>query len=153
MAEKYIAITRIIKDLYDDNETCKVVQGNERFITNDPLKILNALSIDDEQVNYVIRILKDVLKSEACHRRYCGRLLYNFLIFLPQIECEDLKNQLQLGLFDIKSVLNLNKISIENLEFFEIFEISIKGFPACFEVLRKLNLKEIENLCVQKIKW
>ena len=140
MVEKYIAITRIIKDLYDDNESCKIVQNNEQFITNDPLKILNALSIKDEEVNYVIRTLKDVLKSEACHRRYCARLLYNFLVFFQQVEYEDLKNELKLAIVEIKIVLSSNKISIENLEFSEIFDIAIKGFPTCFEILKKLNL-------------
>lgn len=152
MVERYLAVTRILKDLFDDCESCKIVQGSEQFITNDPVKILNALSLEDGQVNYVVKTLKDILKSQLCHRLYCARLLHNFLVFSPRVEFDDLENMLKSELANIKSILNANKISIENLDYSQIFDMIVKDYPYSFNALKELRIEDIDNFCIQKIK-
>lgn len=153
MVDKFLGVTRILKELFDDCESCKIVMGDEEFITNDPVKILNVLDVEDDQVRYVVKTLKDILKSRLCHRRYCARLLHSFLVFSTQVEVDDLQKVLKSELVNIKSVLNANRISIENLDDSQIFDLIAGDYPACFSELKRLRIEDIDSFGIQKIKW
>ena len=78
MFNQYLSITKIFVDLYTYPDTYKIIEyNNENIITADIKKILSVLKFENPKVNYFIKLLKDIFKSDLLHRKYLVVLLNN----------------------------------------------------------------------------
>ena len=155
MFNQYLSITKIFVDLYTYPDTYKIIEyNNENIITADIKKILSVLKFENPKVNYFIKLLKDIFKSDLLHRKYLVVLLNNLFLFKPDIEKEDIIDLFKKSMTEIEEILDKQVILLENYTNQEIFSMICRYYPEYLvkDLLEIKRIDYIKNKAIYKIK-
>lgn len=136
MISKINPVLQILDDFYSEPLTSKILSSPEPFITSDPSKVISHIKTQDRDLQFILQILKQVLTSNLCHRRFFIRIIKNLLIFCPSSDFKSLKYQSQSSLTQIKQLLESSIIDLKKLNEQEIRDLAFEGFDKSLQDCR-----------------
>ena len=155
MEPEYITITGLFINSYFHNDVYKIITYNQQqIITADPLKILSALKTQNCRVNYFLKVLKDIFKSSLVHRRYLVAILHFLILLKPNSTKQEILKKLKTSKEKISEILDIRKISLEEMSDREIFSMVCRFYPEYISasLCNIKDLQRISKICIRKVK-
>jgi hypothetical protein len=154
MLDKYLALTKIVYDMYKNHDSMKILdKDNEKIITNDPGKIIKALKIEDLHVKGLQKALKDIFTSNLAHKRYLGSLLHGLLAFVPYADSEFIVKNVKDAWDICEMTMDQMVFSIEKMGSGEIFAMCLEDYGMTIENWQFIKrFEDLDKTVVRRVK-